>query len=374
MKTVVALALAAGRKHQSSQTGYLHFQDLIPLYENLCFVLALFRSHLSDQVLEGKALLEKIFHFECDGHFPVHLHEFPVCRDPYLSQKIQPIFFWLQRDFGPLLGAYLREKVSHFLERTPLLVLSHEPVSPEEWAQSLMVAQMKGDRDTISRAIQRWHPLLQAFMGQQTHGGAEPAVTLLDLFMGELYGEFSKRALQPHLSHLRGALVQPFSFIPNRPEPAPYIYSEEQGLFIGWGSRECLHTCVTFQEFMKEGEEYVLRLPPQVPQENDNEEVVFYCNAHPEHRIFVNGKKATSFQLGDTVQIISRDLTLEFSFEAEGLFSGFIARALRPRQPKINQFVAYDWKIGLRTLRRNPQCAVVCKLRLSAASPMILRP
>lgn len=373
MKTVVTLALAAGRKYQSKETGYIHFQDVIPIYENFCFILALFRSHMSDSVLEGKALLEKLFHFEVAGQFPVNLHEYPQCRDPSLNHKIHPIFFWLYKDFGSLLGPHLREKVLAFLDHISLKEFK-EPYTPDDWAQNLILAQMTQDVDLAHQAARMWHPELRTFIGHQAHSGAEPAVTLYDLFMGEMYGEFSKRALRPHLCHLRGALVQPFDFVPEKRTLSPYIQIEKNGIFIGWGSSECLHTFVSYQEFVKEGEEYLVKLPVEVPPENENEEVVFYCNAHEENFLLVNGKKATSFQLNDVIQMHSKGMTLELSFEAEGLFTGFIAKAIRPRQPKINQFVAFDWKFGLRTLRRHSHCLVVCKLRLSSASPMMLSP
>ena len=62
------LALNMGRKLQKKQTGFVHCckesedfvtHDTIPSLENALFALSLFRSRLADNVLEGKALIEK---------------------------------------------------------------------------------------------------------------------------------------------------------------------------------------------------------------------------------------------------------------------------------------------------------------------------
>lgn len=382
MKTVVKLSVNAGRKFQSAQTGFIHFQDLIPLYENLCFVLALFRSHIGEQVLEGRALLQKLFHFEVNGHFPIHLHEYPECRDQMLSRRMRPLFYWLYKDFATLLGESLREKVRAFLDKTEPFPIPSDPRTPEEWAQYLVAVQMReGEAQVpyLEKACAKWHPELSAFCGHQPHQRAEPAATLFDLFMGELYGTFSRRALEPGIHHLRASLVQPFAWQPPAcafPQP---IYIEEKGVFIAWGSKEHLHTFVSFQEFEREGEQLTLTLPEIIPAENESEECVFYCNFHAEHTLLVNGKRATVFQVGDLIEILSKGLRIELSFQGErhatnGVFCGLIAKTNRPHQPKIAQFEANDWKIALRTVRRAPKAKIYCKLGLFSASPIACMP
>ena len=80
-RKMIELNLAAGRKSQSAQTRYVHLNyesetvhDTIPLLENFCFTLALLRSRSAEQVLEGKALLEKLLVFEETCH--------PFTREP----------------------------------------------------------------------------------------------------------------------------------------------------------------------------------------------------------------------------------------------------------------------------------------------------
>lgn len=366
MKTVISLALAAGRKRQSPQTGYIHMQDLIPLYDNLCFVLALFRSHIGDQVLEGRALLEKILHFEVDGNFPVNLHEYPHCRDARFNQKIEPLFFWLLKESSFLLGEHLKRKMTLIMEKIPRFAFIENPTTVEEWGDYLIAVQMMDPEEQIpclEKASSKWNSSLAAYTGVQPHRKEQPLPTLFDYFMGELYGEFSLRALEEDSSHLKAALVQPFSWKPPQSDPSSYILSSEKGLFLAWGDKAHLHTLVTFKDLVSKEGDLIFTLPELIPHENENEEVVFYCNFHPDHTLLVNGRKATSFRCGDRVHIVSKGLQIELSFEVEGIFSGLISKANRPFQAKPEKCEAHDWKIALRTLRRDPHCQVKVSLK-----------
>ena len=103
-RQMVDLAVSAGRKFQSAQTGYVHFcfhksdeliNDTIPLYENFLFALALLRFRTSDSMNEGKKILEQLLSFQVDGNFPIYLHEYPRCYDRFQSMSILPVFYWL---------------------------------------------------------------------------------------------------------------------------------------------------------------------------------------------------------------------------------------------------------------------------------------
>src|SRR5689334_2034105 len=110
-RKVIELALRAGKKRQSPQTGFVHHyyeaeeqrHDTIPLFENFCFVLSLLRSRQSENMLEGLGLLQKLLKLEQDGNFPVYFHEFPVCRDGLLGIKLLPVFHAIQHDFHLIL-------------------------------------------------------------------------------------------------------------------------------------------------------------------------------------------------------------------------------------------------------------------------------
>lgn len=125
-KQLVHLAIAAGRRFQSSQTKFVHYYhrpidysmaDTIPLYENFLFVLALLRERTSESFAEGKALLDRLLYFQNFlenpqlGNFPVYLHQYPDCTDRYLGFQLLPVFYWTLRQFSIILGAELRERL-----------------------------------------------------------------------------------------------------------------------------------------------------------------------------------------------------------------------------------------------------------------------
>lgn len=113
------LAVAAGRKRQSPRTGFVHLfaadetaTDTVPIYENFCFALALFRQKTGESVLEGKELIERLLAFQTEtGSFPIYLHDYPRCWDPLMPLKIASLLLILVRHFSPVLGEELREKI-----------------------------------------------------------------------------------------------------------------------------------------------------------------------------------------------------------------------------------------------------------------------
>src|SRR3569832_1741282 len=89
------LALRAGRARQSPQTGFVHHSyenlersaETIPVYENFCFALALFRTKTVENVLEAKNLLERLLAFQTAEWFPLFLHDYPLVK----SRKLEII-------------------------------------------------------------------------------------------------------------------------------------------------------------------------------------------------------------------------------------------------------------------------------------------
>ncbi len=192
----------------------------------------------------------------------------------------------------------------------------------------------------------------------------EPALTLYDFFMGQLYGELPKRALEDHPIHLQASLVHPFSV--ELPSSFPSPYNLEQGLFLAWGGREHLHSLFSLSKFdvQREGEAFLctLTLPETFPQEGPSSvETSLFCNLHEETTVLVNGVRATTFALGDRVSILSQGTKIELTFSGEGIFFGHLSRANRPNQLSNKgdkRFDAYDWQIALRTIRRPATCTL----------------
>lgn len=116
------LALAAGRKRQSKQTGFVHCfyqeadlepQHTIPVVENALFILALLKTKTSEHMSEAKELLDKLLWFQnqVDGNFPIYIHEYPECKDRMIGSHLLPIFYYMLQDFQSILGSELKHRL-----------------------------------------------------------------------------------------------------------------------------------------------------------------------------------------------------------------------------------------------------------------------
>lgn len=353
-RRLIELALAAGRRRQSKQTGFIHHchenrdseKETIPVYENAAFALALFRSKSAENIQEAKTLLAKLLSFEVGGNFPVYLHEYPHCRDLYLGAKLKKIFQWIAADFSAVLGPELKGSLEGSLGR------------------------IQGEAKELSEiAPELWNPKICAYVGVQDQERGEPAVTLQDLWMGQRYGIFSRRALEDHPVHLKAALIPYFPQV-QAPEAPPYALTLDQGFLLLWGDETQTHSLYSREPIEQTGiETYCVKLPEEVPAEDESMELAFFLNHHPDHQILINGKKATTFLLGDKVEILSKGMRIELCFSApQGKFFGHLLRGNRPRQLYGTRFDAYDWKIALRTLQREGDCTVSLTLKLFPCS------
>ncbi len=397
-RKMIELALAAGRKRLSPQTRFLHFfpedpqagrQDTIPVLENFCYVLALFRTKLIENIQEGKNLLERLLAFECNGNFPLFLHEYPVCRDLHFSAHLLPCLFYLKRDFSAALGEGFLLRLQQLIQR----VLNHlqaietlsksaaakrdaflgrfssdlwHPQSLSEWAAFWICCQMQGLDPQQAEIWDSHHFVYIGSCKERPQEKDQPAVTLLDLIMGEYFQKFSARSLVDHPSHLQASLIYPFASLVSQ-ERAPYRVlvdkAHRQPFLLYWGDECCTHSLAVEAkggewEIHQEGDHFVFdyRFHSPMPSEEDNFEIAFYLSDQPVHEIFIEGKKASVFYLEEKVEIRSEKMLFSFSFigqAEEDRWVGHLSKSCRSFQrQKEDLFAAFDWKIGLRTLQR----------------------
>jgi len=390
-------ALSVGRAFQKEQTKMIHYchqskdrvtHDTIPTLENGLFALALFRTRLKEEILEGKALLEKILNFEVEGNFPVYLHEYPHLSDSFLGLRLLPVLFWVRRDFAHILGE-LKEKIDGAIER----ILSHLPKELPRWAKfrlealegkvgelpdtewglsealiSLQIAEGCGAAigEAMAKIALLWEPDLQLYTGSSTRR-YQRRNTVAPTVFGLYLSHFAKNPIktgEPHPLFLYGALVRPIkTALTFQKRQSPFIQFTPEGecpLFIGFRGDQITHSFVLAKKHLhveKEGELLIIRLPNELPDDEEKSyEVNFFLNHHEDHQLFVNGKKATVFQEEDRVEIRSKSLTLRLRLlEGEGIFFGHLMRGNRPSQLSCRgeaQFAAYDWRIALRTVKR----------------------
>jgi hypothetical protein len=276
----IDLALSAARNFQSGQTGYIHFcyksyddepHETIPVMENLLFALVLLRTKATDMALEAKGIIDRLLYFqnqhqpESQGNFPVYLHEFPACRDPYLAIHLLAPFYWILADHRKALGSELGERMQKSTEQ--LLEYCHGLMKSREasyviqlkyaaackafgklWGNSKLEAE--GDRllkqlqqqgmtgswmipaqmgDMLialqmvypelasspwasfwNHLSQTWHRGCHTYVGpglQERQKQHEPQPTVYDLFLGHFSGTYSYHVFDPHPFQLQAALI-----------------------------------------------------------------------------------------------------------------------------------------------------------------------
>ncbi|NGX41919.1 MAG: hypothetical protein K940chlam7_00193 [Chlamydiae bacterium] len=255
-----------------------------------------------------------------------------------------------------------------------------------------------------------WHVPTQSYCGpafDEWSQGAEPMPTLYDLYMGHLSGSLSKRCSLPHHCHLEAALIQftedhirAVSFPRTLQEEVgtqkcqtyfakTYAYSsiEQNGKIdpqslkgfhpfrLVWGDLAQMHTLVCQGGNIKamnaiagkDQVEFIFDLgePKEKDKFVENREVVFYCSKGDGLKLTVDGARATTFRLGEKVQLKSSiDMNLTFELiEGEGNFLGHLMPGNRLSQ-QDRSTEAQDWQIFLRNIERTPCCRVRVTLQI----------
>jgi len=398
-KTNHHLALAFGRKHQSAQTGFVHDRDAISLYENFCFALALFRSHVADHIIEGRELLMKLFPFQNEeGGFPFFLHQYPQVFAPRTNVAILFPHYLIWKNYRHVLGKDIVqaleasiENISAFVDTLTLPPVSayqraafnsvykgrEKPVLPQGLTTSEELSQVALGAQLLGESLQvPWHSTLNQFAG--THANEfqweySPKVTGLDFLLRQV--ELAEDRMM-----LKAALYYPMEI--HTYFPKDHSYQEEEffltylkkfspneklqkpglhllRLFFGQHSLVCQETTMEFESDGKG--EFFFTYPNE---ESIPMELKFFLNSLPKIDIHVHEKKATLFSLGDPITFERFTLTFEIE-EGEGDICGHIHKGNRPAQvcPAVKKnFEAYDWQIGLRTLRRTSHFVIKASL------------
>lgn len=318
---------------------------------------------------------------------------------------ILPVIHWILEDFKAILNPELKTELAALRERiiqqglaykasgelskqaeAKLLAasndpsfLSWEPQSAGDWGHYFQAWQMLGDVPFPNLA---WNDQLYVYTGVNKRPYQEkeqPALSLLDLYMGASRLSYATRALQEHPTHLQAALVQPFSTVREKPSAPFALHADSQAelpFTLWWGDQEAVQSLAcTFKKNgnleISTGESAVeMTMHWNAPVSEDPQEqaeILLFLNDHPAHRLLVNGLKATAFQMNDSVEIHSGNMKITCTFSGEqGDFFGHIARSNRPYQRAAVgnlQHESYDYLIALRTVRRPVSCAVKVQIR-----------
>lgn len=304
-RLLIEMAVKSGRKRQSQQTGYLHYcyqameeeqHDPIPLVENMLFALALLRSRTTENILEAKALIENLLHFQIQsgpnaGNFPKYLHEYPACKQRLLGANALPPLYWSLKLFHQVLGNELKNRLETSLKALvnySLTSLKEKPAPyqvtmkiaaaakiagqllnesaiesagdhlltelsavkyPEAWFSPNSMADILTALQMLYPSIQQspwkdfwaylektWHPSTDGYIGPAINDfqlGYQPQPTLYDLYMSYFSKTLPKRLLGDHLYHLHACLIQPTEEHLSLPNiPLTYVGSCDRGPWL----------------------------------------------------------------------------------------------------------------------------------------------
>lgn len=275
-RQLIELAIHFGKTLKSSETGLLHYHydrgrqppyQAIPLVENFLYALALLRSRTGDNISEGKQILENLLHFQNSGqggmgkgNFPIYIHDFPVCKDRFLSLQVGMVLFWVYKEFHHVMGAELKQKLQFSLQQIiehcldtyqqkpgpyllqiklgSLLVslgrlfnqeqyqekgfifLNHALSTCDliQWSSSESIGQILSCLSMVypkisespwkvlwNFVVSSFHPATFCYVGpayREWQKGFEPEVTLYEMFMGMFSNRLSSRVLKPSIAHL----------------------------------------------------------------------------------------------------------------------------------------------------------------------------
>lgn len=401
----VDLAFLAAKKRQSPRTGFVHFfyghdgaSDTIPLYENLCYVVALLQQRKAEAVLEAKDLLMRLLAFQtAEGNFSVYLHDYPRCFSLLMGLKVAPLLLLILQSvaFTPSVGAECREKVEQALQRIvafyadqkrsrtlpplweyryqmckavlerselPLDTLDTTAFSATDWWEYWVTKQFQ-EAPSCSFYHEGLGLCLGPFIFERAQEGTQPAPALIDWVCAEKID--TPRLLKDHPSQMGLAALEAVRVVPCQgTTPFALLADLETGSWdLLWKDQSVHRLSLDLPVGkMTQPEADILQIEWQEiseVQRDDLFEVAFYVDASLAIDVSIGGVKGTSFAMGDWVQICTEESSIAIRFtvvEGEGDFCGHIYRSNRPNQRLSTEGESFDWKIGLRTLRRSEKC------------------
>ncbi len=405
------LAFLAAKKRQSPRTGFVHFfygndlaADTIPFYENLCYAIALLHQKKAESVLEAKDLIQRLLSFQtAEGNFPVYLHDFPRCFSLLLGLQVAPLL--LRASAMTSIGAECKEKIDTALQRIFAFYATQKILRPFtplwEYRYQMCRAVWKGENlpadtlDLSSFSSSDWweywvtkqfeeppkcnfyHPRLQLCLGpfifDRAQNGFEPSFTLIDWACGELLD--NSKITEDHPLQIGLAALDSIQRESLDGSSFSLLKKLETGNWNLLWKDEYVHSLslevLEARECTQKTDQvFHIDLPAVFELNRDDLfEVSFYIDASPTISLWINELKGTSFHLGDWIQIKSaegRSISLRFDVvEGEADFCGHIYRSNRSNQQLNTRGESFDWKIGLRTLRRSEKCVIAVQLDLT---------
>jgi hypothetical protein len=347
---LLELALTCGRSLQKKETGFVHSASgtTISFYDNLCFVLTLLKTRTVENILEARALLEKLLAFDT---FPVQLHEYPHARDRSHPIRLLVPLILIDREFSTHIdvkdtirvlwekgqdapNSLVKSAIAHLLDGAPCPI------------------PQPGDDITLAAEIlqEEW-----GYDDWNSHLGfapSHPEISLYDFAMALKENSYPARLLKPHRLHLQLALLSPRTLM-QKASPN-MVCTLDNGFALFFGDKDCLNTL--FSEGVPSFDNFRFTYPQESPQEGKEVELSLLWNYDRKSFPLFNGKRATLGRLEDiiTINVSGLQCTLSFHLlKGDGDFTIHCSR----RDDAM-------WKLSVRTLRRCGEIVIECRINI----------
>lgn len=374
MKLLIEKSVAAGRLLQSSQTGFVHHnyqektQELahtIPIYENLLFVLALFRTHRIESIEEGKEILWKLLPFQNSqtGTFPLYLHLYP--EPAYIKDLVHHLapLYWILKDYGHVIGHNLRNSLEHSVRLLLSFSLRQQKETKipalcsfrlacaatafgkwmhcEEWIHAgeegektaleqdfsvytsaelgevwIGLQMIEKSEENKKQFENLWNPTLCTYSGGhlfEPQERLEPAPSVYDLYMGLFAKKFSKRALHTAPFHLQAALIRPVDVSFSFTQQDPFFFVAGHPFKFLWGNQDLLHSFVceggeplsieVVREDHKTELFFTLKDKDFSEGKEKKGEIEFFIDFHPAVQFFKKDQPVNTFTMNEEISI-----------------------------------------------------------------------
>ncbi len=372
-------------------------RDCIPLFENLCYCLALFRCHTVEKGVEATLLLDRLLAFQnAEGAFPTYIHDYPAISRPLGPFHALLPLHLIKVRYGHVIESRVRTRLNEAHEQLvayckrcaapPLLAErlaaiegevaeSYQLRSSKEWAHHVLSSQLTEPVQEVSI----WHPNLDVYCGAP--------------YDERQYGSRSqKQLIPPQLSPLLVAAPLPQASLQAsaRIEIDRWVWNIQNGTdhsiavieqFSPSRVPKGFHLIRALFEndisFVLPSGNYsyqdgLFTMSEEIPDYRDTMELSFYITRHPDVDITVEGQKATAFRKGERVGIRAGNHRIELKFDSEDDYYGHISYGDRPMQMEGDKFTSFDWRIAIRTVKRVPNSQL--RVGLSIATPMACIP
>lgn len=412
-------SLRYARSRQSALTTMIHWShvnpdswETIPTFENLCFVIALFRSRTVANTLEGRQLLEKILAFQITsgdniGLFPRYIHEYPNLQQRGYLISIVVALALLKSHHMQILHTELQQRLRRSIENLmealekqswmdsiSILLqiiqgklpscdacLALRPTSVRECTYLLYIVQFlflqesSHAGEVFHHLTSYWSTEMKSYMGpleKEYCLRGEEVVSLFHYFMIQITN--SSFEIPLGMVHLYSSLLYPLEYAPETLDKLPLLHEhwniKQSGGFLWQMCNELPEQIgrgfhlfrILWQDEIVHSMVCQQRIPMTYSKIDEVESELTFEDL-PEHglelyfrktkntKIYSKGKRATCFHTGEWITIHTGNTKIALQFTTSDNASGVASLSMHHRPAELHpNFSNIDWRLSIRIL------------------------